>query len=64
MVRGMVHGWMMWWGVGKLQWYTTWIGEVGLGHWGRSGLVVMVMVSRDLVWSQDVKKSPESHMKL
>ena len=55
---------MMWGGVGQLQWYTTWIGEVGLGHWGRSGLVVMVMVSRDLVWSQDVKKSPESHMKL
>ena len=21
-----------------MQWYTTWIGEVRLGHWGRSGL--------------------------
>ena len=25
-------------GVGKMPWYTTWIVEVGLGHWGRSGL--------------------------
>ena len=25
-------------GGGKKQWCTTWIGEVGLGHWGRSGL--------------------------
>ena len=43
--------------MGKLHWYTTWIGDVGLGHWGRCGLVlvmVMVMVGRDLVWSQDV----------
>ena len=22
---------------GKMHVYTTWIGEVGLGHWGRSG---------------------------
>ena len=22
-----------------MQWYTTWIAEVGFGHWGRSGLV-------------------------
>ena len=23
---------------GGMQWYTTWIGKVGLGHWGMSGL--------------------------
>ena len=35
-------------------WYTTCISEVGLGHWGRSGLVVMVMVRRKLVRYNDV----------
>ena len=30
-------GVVMFGGVGKLHVYTTWIGEVGLGHWGRSG---------------------------
>ena len=40
----MVHGCMVEWcgygvvGVGKMQWYTTRIGEVGLEHWGISGL--------------------------
>ena len=24
---------------GEMQWYSTWIGEVGLEHWGRAGLV-------------------------
>ena len=43
-MHGSVHGCMGVWlgdvemGVGKMKWYTTWIGEVGLGHWGRSGL--------------------------
>ena len=38
-VPGVVHGlvmWVIWWG--GMQWYTTWIGKVGLGHWGMSGL--------------------------
>ena len=34
-------------GGGERYVYTTWIGEVGLEHWGRSGLV-LVMVRRDL----------------
>ena len=51
-MHGSVHGWCMAWcmggddggdvddvmGVGKMQWYTTWIGEVGLGHGGRSNI--------------------------
>ena len=38
-VNGMVHGCMvvvMCGGVGKMHVCTTWIGEVGLGHWGWS----------------------------
>ena len=50
-MHGSVHGCIAWctgiWvdgvyddvvGLGKMHLYTTWIGEVGLGHWGRFGL--------------------------
>ena len=30
------HEWLSAWVSASL--YSTWIGEVGLGHWGRSGL--------------------------
>ena len=59
-MHGLVHGCMVWWcggdvvGVGKMHGWTTWIGEVGLGHWGRSGLV-LVVVRRYLVWYQGMK---------
>ena len=33
-------------GVGEMHGYTIWIGEVGLWHWWKSGLVVTVMMRR------------------
>ena len=43
-------------GLGEMQWYTTWIGEVGLGQWGEAWFwVMLVMVRRDLVGYQNMK---------
>ena len=33
--------WMMWWGLKKMHGCTTWIGEVGLGHWGEVWMVTV-----------------------